>query len=353
MAYAGINFRETSGFISDGTGETYCIEDAYTGSVIRGGLTFGWTGLPPGNSRDRNAGIDRRLAGINYVSNGSAAVPFRVNLPDGAGTYDIWLSLGDNNAAHSYKCVVKDNSTTVATIGPTTTGSSDRYVDAVDTIRTSTTMPDFLNGGASEASGKITVSISSGILILDVGDPSGSDLTSITHLSWNKVGGGGSSTTLTADNGTFTHTGQDANLLFGRKLTADYGSFALSGQDVTLTKTTAYSISADYGSFSLAGQDVTFQKTDAGSYILTAEVGLFSLVGQGALASYSMNAESGNFVLAGQEVAFSLGVPAAYSLTVDAGSYSLTGQNARLDWSGAPIVPNRQAGIYMGMRIGL
>jgi hypothetical protein len=171
------------------------------------------------------------------------------------------------------------------------------------------------------------------------------------YSAWDA--GGGSSTTLTADDGTFTHTGQAANLLFGRKLTADFGSFVLSGQDVTLTKTTAYSITADYGSFSLAGQDVAFQKTDAGSYVLTAEVGLFSLVGQGALASYSMNAEIGSFVIAGQEVAFSIGVPAAYSLTADAGSYSLTGQNARLDWSGAPIVPNRQAGIYMGMRIGL
>jgi len=162
---------------------------------------------------------------------------------------------------------------------------------------------------------------------------------------------GGSS--IAADQGSFSLTGQSANLLLGRTLAADSGSFTVSGQDVTLTKTTAYSITADYGSFSLAGQDVAFQKTDAGSYVLTAEVGLFSLVGQGALASYSMNAEIGSFVIAGQEVTFSIGVPAAYSLTADAGSYSLTGQNARLDWSGAPIVPNRQTGIYMGMRIGL
>ena len=186
---------------------------------------------------------------------------------------------------------------------------------------------------------------------LAMGSSSNVNYYAAATAAYKLAGGGGSS--VGADQGTFSLTGQSVNLLFGRTLSASQGTFTHTGQAVTLTKTNAYSITANYGTFSLSGQDVTFQKTAAGSYVLTAEVGTFSLVGQGALASYSMNVEGGTFSLAGQDVTFARGYPASYSLTVDVGTYSLVGRSARLDWSGAPIVPGKNTGIQVGMRMGL
>jgi hypothetical protein len=57
--------------------------------------------------------------------------------------------------------------------------------------------------------------------------------------------------TMTADVGTFTLTGQDANLLFGRKLIADVGSFILTGFDAVLRLNKGYRMMADAGEFVL------------------------------------------------------------------------------------------------------
>lgn len=139
----------------------------------------------------------------------------------------------------------------------------------------------------------------------------------------------GGAYSLTVDQGSFSLTGQTSSLLFNRNLVADQGAFALTGQEATLQKDTP-------GAFTL--------QVDAGSY---------SWTGQDALADYAMNADVGSYALTGQEVTFSIGVPQAYTLSVDPGYYSYSGIAARLDWSGAPIIPSKQTGIYMGMRIGL
>lgn len=157
---------------------------------------------------------------------------------------------------------------------------------------------------------------------------------SMSNGAWSAIavafkepaGGGG---TITADQGSFSLNGQTTSLLFNRTLAADNGSYALTGQDVTL------------------------QRDTPGQFTLQADAGSYSWNGSEALADYAMNADAGSFALSGQEVTFSIGVPASYTLNADPGYYAYTGRNARLDWSGAPIVPNRQAGIYMGMRIGL
>lgn len=72
-----------------------------------------------------------------------------------------------------------------------------------------------------------------------------------------QLGGvGGTSYTLTAAQGSFTLTGQDANLVVGRlPLTADQGAYTLTGQDATLTyDQNFYTVTADAGSFTLTGQ---------------------------------------------------------------------------------------------------
>lgn len=140
---------------------------------------------------------------------------------------------------------------------------------------------------------------------------------------------GGGAFTVPADQGSFALTGQTTGLLVNRKLTADNGAYALTGQDATL------------------------QKDTPGAFTMPADAGSYSWTGSDALGDYAMNAGSGLYALTGQDVTFTIGVPTAYSMATNPGSYTFNGQNVRLDWSGAPIVPNRQAGIYMGMRIGL
>jgi len=74
------------------------------------------------------------------------------------------------------------------------------------------------------------------------------------------AGGGGPTYTLNADGGSFTLTGQNADLLFGRVLAAGGGSFTLTGQDVTFSRT--YVLQAETGLFTLTGGNVTFTEDD-------------------------------------------------------------------------------------------
>src|SRR5262245_61944068 len=86
----GINFRATSGYVTDGTGETYSLGEAYP--TTRGGATFGWVVDNTANSRDRDNTNDRRLAGINFTNSGGRY--FQIDLP-AAGTYQVYAAAGD------------------------------------------------------------------------------------------------------------------------------------------------------------------------------------------------------------------------------------------------------------------
>jgi hypothetical protein len=135
-------------------------------------------------------------------------------------------------------------------------------------------------------------------------------------------GGGGGTTTLTADAGSFTLTGQDASLTQALRLDGAAGSFALTGQDATLDWD--QKLTADAGSFSLSGQTANLLKNRT----LTSDAGSFSLTGQTAnlLTARKVTADAGSFTLSGQDVTFSTGEQGA----TDAGEFLLTGQNVNL-----------------------
>lgn len=154
------------------------------------------------------------------------------------------------------------------------------------------------------------------------------DLTENGTVGYEATGGGGP-TPIEAGPGSYTLTGQSANLLTARRLTADAGSYALAGQDVTLTKGTP------------------------GQFVLTAEHGTYLWEGENALADYAMNAEFGTYSLSGQDATFSLGVPAAYTITCDNGLYSLTGRSAILSWSEEVLVTNGNSSLSMSIRMGI
>jgi len=112
----GFNYRATAGYVTDPSNTTHVLATtAYPTQV--GTVTFGWLNTQLVYSRDRSTGVDARLAGINYVSNGSPAT-FYVDLPS-AGSYNLSLAMGDEGYTQCWTmCQVQflDGSTVVGTI---------------------------------------------------------------------------------------------------------------------------------------------------------------------------------------------------------------------------------------------
>ena len=88
-----INFRSTSGYVTDGAGETYSIAgENYP--VSRAGLTFGW--VFNATSVNRSTSVDVRLAGMQ-TNQANTSQYFILDLP--AGTYNVRIAQGDMNTA--------------------------------------------------------------------------------------------------------------------------------------------------------------------------------------------------------------------------------------------------------------
>jgi uncharacterized membrane protein len=88
----GFDFRNSSTLVHDPPGDTYVIYSTIYPTV--GTLTtYGWSYVSNFATRDRNNSIDPRLAGVNFVNNGTPAT-FYVDLP-APGTYSLSLAMGD------------------------------------------------------------------------------------------------------------------------------------------------------------------------------------------------------------------------------------------------------------------
>lgn len=131
---AGINFRATSGYVTDPAGTTYTLGDAYP--TTRGGVTFGWESLSNMNTRDRNSGVDARLAGVNWEVAGAGTTEFRIDL-DAANAKDVRLALGDAvfssaDYGSAYAWTIRDSTTSVATPGGSAAAGSFRDATSVE-----------------------------------------------------------------------------------------------------------------------------------------------------------------------------------------------------------------------------
>jgi hypothetical protein len=133
--YKGFNFRATSGYVTDDSGDTYVL-DTDTYPVSRNGITFGWT-VAPTSSRDRSTTQGVKLAGINYGNNNGT---FQVDLPT-SGSYVIRLALGDAGSNQvSMALTLKDNSTTILSLSGITTDFA-QYADTCGRLYYYTTWP--------------------------------------------------------------------------------------------------------------------------------------------------------------------------------------------------------------------
>lgn len=138
---AGINFRDSAGYVTDGTNETYCLGDADVYPTTRGGFTFGWSTIDGDSGRDRNSGVDRRLAGINQCSNDGTPCTFRLDLTT-SGAKTICLALGDYGSNQDYqKIEFLDNTTSLFTITDTDGTVFTNFDDATGVNRTAAAWP--------------------------------------------------------------------------------------------------------------------------------------------------------------------------------------------------------------------
>lgn len=135
--------------------------------------------------------------------------------------------------------------------------------------------------------------------------------------------------TLTADQASFTLTGQSANLLYGHKLAAVQASFTVTGQSANLLR--GYPLTAAQGTFTLSGQSATLRA----DLLLVAAQASYTLSGQTAnlLRGYPLTASHGTFTLTGQTANLLFG----HKMTAVQASYALAGNAAGL-YRGYPLV---------------
>lgn len=137
----GINFRDSAGYVTDGTDETYCLGDADPYPTTRAGITFGWSTIDGDSGRDRNSSVDRRLAGINQCSNDGTPCIFRLDLFT-SGTKSICLALGDYGSNQDYqKIEFLDDTTSLFTITDTDGTVFTNFNDASGVNRTAAAWP--------------------------------------------------------------------------------------------------------------------------------------------------------------------------------------------------------------------
>ena len=130
----GFYIRNTIPFVTDGPNETYSLGAVYP--ETRNGVTFGFETDETANTQNRNAGIDRRLAGTLPTS---ATVRFRVDLP-ALGYYWVGLAIGDDaNAEPTITVKLEDGAAIIATItGATGIG---QFLDANGTLLSAANWP--------------------------------------------------------------------------------------------------------------------------------------------------------------------------------------------------------------------
>lgn len=138
---ASINFRATDTYVTDGTGETYCLGQGDTYPTTRAGITFGYTTTEADMGRDRDSGLDRRLAGVNQRGNDGTQAVFRLDLPS-SGNYTIRLALGDGTEAQAYQRLdILDNTTLITSIVDGTGTAGAHFDDAAGNDRTAAAWP--------------------------------------------------------------------------------------------------------------------------------------------------------------------------------------------------------------------
>ena len=186
----GFDFRNTPTFVTDPSGDTYVLST--TAYPTKGnGVTYGWLKTSLVTGRDRNAALDPRLAGINFVDNGSPAT-FYVDLPS-AGTYNLSLAMGDASYEQCWvQCQIQflDGNTVLATLTEGVTKSGYFY-DTMGNNWSAAAWP------ASNLSQQVTLTGTRLTVVVGTNKATG-DFTTIAFLGVTQVSGGSPNFTISA-----------------------------------------------------------------------------------------------------------------------------------------------------------
>ena len=158
----GIDFRATSGYVTDPADHTYeiSITANYPRTTAQGN-NVGWE--TASDSRNRSTSPDARLAG-SHRTTGTTVTTYRIDLP-ATGDYKIRLAAGDYSYSAGIKVEIFDTTTSLGIIADTSTTASQRFRDATDAQHTAANWP------ANNAS--VTKTFASTILRAKVGDTAG------------------------------------------------------------------------------------------------------------------------------------------------------------------------------------
>lgn len=139
----GVNFRATAGFVTDGASTTYDIGTAVNyPTVSPQGNNIGWESISGGNGapqvvvRDRNSGIDARLAGTSSTFFFGDVLTYRIDLPT-AGPKNVRIAAGDANYIQVPKVDLFDRTVGLGNLCNKTTSGAAKWCDATNVERTS------------------------------------------------------------------------------------------------------------------------------------------------------------------------------------------------------------------------
>lgn len=137
----GIDFRSTAGYVTDPANCDYEISPGggnYPRTTAQGN-TVGWEASNGGNIRDRNTGVDPRLAGTCWSSPSTTA--YRIDLP-ASGSYNVRLAAGDYGS-YGVACAwdLYDTTTLQANLTTGSTSAAKRWKDAQNVEYTDATWP--------------------------------------------------------------------------------------------------------------------------------------------------------------------------------------------------------------------
>ena len=143
MAETGCAFRATDAYVTDGAGDDWVDYDFYGSATypttLGNGLTVGWQSSTGGSDgRNRSTSIDVRLAGIHYNRTSTEQILFRIDLPGGAGAYNIRAAFGDQayGPGDAY-FELRDDATAFVTIDDSGGNPAAQWYDATGVLRTS------------------------------------------------------------------------------------------------------------------------------------------------------------------------------------------------------------------------
>lgn len=127
MTVYSFNFRSTAGAWGETSPAVAILGDIYSGTPLANGVAGGWT-IAPSATANWASASDARISGRNLLN--TANHGFRIDLPNGPGTYRIWLAAGALSTSTSTAFQIVAGSSTVLAAVATTSVATSQVLDA-------------------------------------------------------------------------------------------------------------------------------------------------------------------------------------------------------------------------------